>query len=132
MIVHADLTPDDDGFTTQQCKNNDCERFFKVAFGKGSENRLAFCPYCKFEGGFWTVEQLKYFHCVAANKKAPDPEVCDMPDETNGPENQFEFPCHGESIKHDDSRDSLYCIICGEKHQIRTKSKSKKTKKPKR
>jgi hypothetical protein len=129
MIVEAPLKPDSDGFTSQQCKSDGCEKYFKVTFSKGSKKKLTFCPYCKFQGGFWTIPQLRYLHCVAANQPIPPPEQCPMPQETNGPKHQYKYPCHTESIKHDDSQDYLYCIVCGERHRIRTKSKPKKTKK---
>jgi transcription elongation factor Elf1 len=114
MIVKAKLDPDGNGFTTQQCKNDGCEKYFKVKLGKGSKRGLVFCPYCNFQGGFWTIAQLKYFHSMAD----PSSGQSLMPKETNKLKKQFEFPCHKESIKHDDSQDYLFCIICGDEHQI--------------
>jgi hypothetical protein len=47
--------------------------------------------------------------------------------ETNGIKGRFKFPCHKETIKHDGSQDSLYCICCGENHDLVAKSNPQKT-----
>jgi hypothetical protein len=118
MIWTVSMKSDKDRYTTQQCKNDGCEREFKVAFNQGSAKPIAFCPYCgKNVSQYWTVEQMKYLDCMALNKLKDPKAPCAEPDESGGPSNQQPTSCadkHDEKIKHDgaDPKPS-FCIICG-------------------
>jgi hypothetical protein len=111
--VKCPLKPDRHGFISQTCP--DCKRRFKVAFGKGSKEELAYCPYCKCPAQHWTLRQDVYMHCVARNhRKAKDKRrPCSMPHEHNLPMKRFQFSCHGDEIKYRGLVKNLYCIICG-------------------
>jgi hypothetical protein len=110
-IVTADKIKDNDGFTTQHCKS--CERFFKVDFTGGSKDPIAHCPYCNYQGQFWTIDQMHYLDCWA-RLKGP----CTKPGE-NGPTNILATKCkgpgvHNEKVKHDGGNPPVTkCIICG-------------------
>ena len=58
---------DADGFLSQECPS--CEQRFKVVFGEGSEEPIAYCPYCGHNGqDCWhTQSQVDYIQAVAAN-----------------------------------------------------------------
>jgi hypothetical protein len=112
MIITVPLTPDADGFITQECKN--CEKQFKVAFGVHSKDAIAHCPYCNHEGQFWTADQIKYLNDMAAGVTPPP----DMPEEKKWPTQPYQFKCkngHKDRIKHKDNKwkYDLHCIICG-------------------
>jgi hypothetical protein len=115
MILTVTLTPDADGFTTQECKNDKCGKKFKVAFGIASKEAIAHCPYCNFEGQFWTVEQMQYLNCMAENHGVANP-PCKMPKETNMAMKIYQFKCengHKDRIKHQGAAKDFHCIICG-------------------
>jgi hypothetical protein len=133
---HVQLTPDGDRYNTQQCKNDGCERFFKVGFGKGSSNRpIEYCPYCGWEGGqFWTVDQMTYLDCMARNMIKVPNHTCQEPVE-NGPNIKVTTKCrylHTELIKHDGLTNQFYCIICGERARIEKPKQAKRAKTAKR
>ena len=116
---NVQLTPDKEGYTTQECK--DCNRKFKVAFGKGSSNKhVTYCPYCGWgDGQFWTCEQMTYLDCMAMNKIKKPNAPCQEPDENlpTLPKNKVTTKCkntsesHSEPIKHNGTLPK-YCIIC--------------------
>ena len=113
-IVTVQLDLDKDGYTSQTCPA--CMHSFKLKFGKkeGSDEPIAYCPYCKAQHQMWTPEQIKYLDCVAL-KGAPKCKAL-MPKEPDEPHKNHEFSCkHGDLIKHDESQDYLYCVIDGEK-----------------
>ncbi len=131
MIITVPLKPDTGGYTTQQCKKDGCEKKFKVKFGNGSNDSIAYCPYCGYQGQFWTVEQMQYLDCMALYKGNAPPGLCPMPQETNGPGNSHQYNCknkHKEKIKHEGPTMNFYCILCGEQEG----RKKKKSTRPKR
>ena len=112
-VVTADKIFDNEKYTTQQCKDDNCGRFFKVKFGEGSPDPIAHCPYCNYQGQFWTLEQMHYLDCWARLGG------CKTPDE-NGPNNKLDKKTckgagkHTETIKHDGKNPPVtHCIICG-------------------
>ncbi|HEV2946101.1 MAG TPA: hypothetical protein VGX70_01920 [Gemmataceae bacterium] len=115
MKIKVTLTPDKDGFITQQCKNNGCHKEFKVAFGHGSSETISYCPYCNYHGQFWTPEQMKYLDCMAEH---PDqPELCTEPVETAWANKEHQFKCnngHKDRIKYKGVKKDFFCIICGQ------------------
>jgi len=116
--VKCPLKPDRHGFVSQACP--DCKKSFKVAFGKGSNKELAYCPYCKCTAQHWTIRQEDYMHRVARNqRRAPSKRrPCSTPHEHNLPMKRFQFSCHGDEIKYRGSMKKLYCIVCGSQESI--------------
>jgi hypothetical protein len=117
-IVTAKLDPDPaDNYTTQLCKK--CNTNFKVDFtnAQGPKLPIAFCPYCGFQGQFWTLEQMLYLDRVASQYPAVPPPL--NPDPGVGLVNKHQFgKCskqHKDRIKYKGSQTDFFCIICGEK-----------------
>ena len=134
MIWKVSLKPDQDGYTTQHCKNDGCEKKFKVAFGRISDP-VAHCPYCGWHGQFWTHDQIRYLDCMAEHKFVDPQPSCTEPVENGGPSNEHEITCpdgHTEWIKHDGSKKRFFCIICGLGEEVKKKALAKKKGKAKR
>src|SRR5260370_12479252 len=112
MIWKVQLTPDPQGYTTQQCKMDGCEKEFKVVFDQGDP--IAHCPYCGYQGQFWTVEQIAYLDCMALNKlKKPKPSgPCIEPVEMNWPNKVHQFKCSGRThnIKYKGPKKRFYFV----------------------
>ena len=136
----VNLKTDSDGFLSQECPS--CLKIFKVVFEEGSEagKVLSFCPYCRHEGQncWWTQAQAKFFGDFALNTFV-GPKLDELeqrfkkgsggfldisvtsnrnrspvaPAEPADEMSQLEFTCCNETIKHDESSNALYCILCG-------------------
>jgi len=134
MILTIPLKPDKDGYTTQHCKKDGCEKKFKVAFSQIADP-IAHCPYCGWHGQFWTNEQMKYLDCMAEHKYTVPQPPCTEPSENGGPSNKHEIHCpdgHSEWIKHDGSKKRFICIICGLPEETKKNRPAKKKQKVKR
>jgi len=143
------LPTDIDGFLSQQCPT--CEQSFRVIFGEGSDEPIAFCPYCGFEGqNCWlTTEQERHIQDIVANTilkpelkkmesqlkqasgglmkieaKSNIKEASSPPIDADEPLELIDFPCCNETIKVE-RNDKLFCIICGEEKDVKM-SESKK------
>lgn len=138
--LSINLNTDSDGYINQECPY--CKKRFKVKPGSGSNRAISYCPYCGRNGKdcWWTQEQVDFMSGVlhteliepAFEKMAKDinrtagrgglvkmtmNEVRSpkppMPEESNNEMSMTTFKCCGETIKHEGSNHSLYCIICG-------------------
>ena len=143
--LNVSFSTDDDGFLSQQCPS--CERRFKVKFGEGSDQPIAFCPYCGHneQGCWWTQQQADYLAAKASDevvgpqieKMARDfnrrsrrddfvqvsmevkrSPVPEPPVEHNDEWPTCRFDCCGEIIKHEGKESTLHCIICGKEHNL--------------
>lgn len=132
--MRISLPTDSDGFLTQQCAS--CGQQFKVVFGEGSDQPLAYCPYCGFNGDAWlTRAQTEYAAAVANNvlvapalkkmgrdlkrstggfldMKTTVPKVPPPPIDVDREYAFIRFPCCNETIKAE-RHDALFCVICG-------------------
>jgi len=144
MEISFSLPTDSDGFLSQECPT--CKRRFKVVLGDGSDQPIAYCPYCPHHGAgcWWTREQADYWTSVAV-ETAMMPRLNQMakkfnsstgsglltvrmgvkqspkspqPIEHDSEMPMYVFECCGEKIKHDGNGDTLNCIICGSAHQV--------------
>lgn len=135
--LEVSFPTDADGFLSQECPS--CEQRFKVVFGQGSEEPIAYCPYCGYNGRecWHTQPQVEYMQAVAANVAlAPELKKLERqlkgmptsflkidvksnlpwppppPMETDEPFDILRFPCCNETIKAE-RHDHLSCVICG-------------------
>lgn len=140
---------DTDGFLSQECPS--CEQRFKVLLGQGSDEPIAYCPYCGHNGKdvWYTKEQVDYFQSVALSSlvrpelkkleqqiknaskglikfgtKVEIPEPQSPPMETDDAFDLIHFPCCNETIKVSPNC-QLFCVICGKEIDLKT-SESKK------
>lgn len=111
------LTPDEKGYTGRECPS--CERYFKVKFDTGLPTTFQMCPYCghKDDGNkFFTQDQIKYIHGVAANEVI-SPQVEKLKENMKSlkhfkPNNipcRFDIPKYKEEILETD----VICDNCG-------------------
>ena len=137
--INVNLAADDDGFVSQECPA--CERRFKIIPGEGSDQPIAFCPYCRHNGRdcWWTPEQAEYLSAIVG-AQVVGPELDRMardfnrgsasgfirmsvevtrpreplrPNEPNDAWPILHFACCNERIKHDGSEARVACVICG-------------------
>lgn len=138
--VELKLRTDSEGFLSQECPS--CETRFKVKLGEGSDQPIAFCPYCGHNGHdcWWTPEQAEYISATVGeemvgpmldeaardfNRRARSPrgpismsmEVSHGKPPRQPPEPEENWPrtkfeCCNETIRHQE-RETLHCIICG-------------------
>ena len=136
---------DSDGYISQECPV--CYKRFKVNFKKGSNKPLSFCPYCNYNGQncWFTQPQIEYIKNVVA-KEYISPELKKITQDFNRKTSkgspisssmkykpgsspiipkepqedwpQLLFECCGETIKHDQSMETLHCVICGREIKI--------------
>ena len=142
ITMKVRFNTDGDGFISQECPK--CERRFKVKFGEGSDQPLSVCPYCGYEGRkcWWTKEQADHM-AKAVIQETVEPGLEKMAKEVNRsarkggfitmsmdfkrsrkaippeePDDKWGttlFECCNETIRHDGSKSTLYCVICGTK-----------------
>lgn len=145
ITMNVQLKTDGDGFISQECPN--CEKRFKIRYGEGSDQPLSVCPYCGHEGRncWWTKEQVDYLGKVVIQETI-EPKLEKMAKEVNRntrkggfitmsmnfkrsrkaippeePEDNWGttlFDCCNETIRHDSSKSTLYCVICGIKQSV--------------
>jgi len=135
--VEVSFPTDADGFLSQECPS--CEQRFKVLLGEGSEEPIAYCPYCGHHGHqcWYTTEQVDYLQTVAISTTvAPElkrlerklksastgflkigmnvdiPKPGAPPMESDDPFDIVRFPCCNETVKVN-RISRLFCIICG-------------------
>ena len=143
--MQISFNKDSDGFISQECPS--CLKQFKVKLGEGSDQPLGHCPYCNHQGNdcWWTQPQADYIGS-SAREEFIDPALKDMAREINRsssknsfismkmdykpspksqrpdePENDwpmFEFQCCGETIKHNNDSQNIYCVICGKQYDV--------------
>jgi hypothetical protein len=121
MKVKCPITPDADGFLSQECPF--CNRVYKGSFRKGSRRLFRYCPYCGIEGqnAWYTVDQFRYLESVAAGHPGK------MPVETSESMARHRFTCHKDIIiKYRRSGKSLYCPVCGCRSALALKIRPKK------
>ncbi len=118
MRVKAALKPDANGYISQESAC--CNELFKVAFNKGSKEPIAHCPYCGLHTQSWTIEQMDYLDCVAANyHPSRRSKPCNKPVEREKNWEEFTFSdCCKDTIQYVGSPDKLYCIVCGNAHVV--------------
>lgn len=142
--MQISIPTDADGFLSQECPA--CSRRFRVRFGEGSVQPIAYCPYCGHQGMncWWTEEQAEYMAAVASGEVVA-PELRKMARRFNqqaggglfkmkmtvktspppsAPVEPVEvlpvaqFACCNERIKHDGRESTLHCVICGERSPV--------------
>ncbi len=142
MKMELSFPTDTDGFLSQECPS--CEHQFKVMFGKGSEEPVSYCPYCRHHGQncWFTNEQIEHAKRVAVdvvlgpelkrmerefnrsggllNIKTSTtlPDVGPSPIDADGNFDLFHYPCCGETVKAE-RREQLFCIICGKEMDLK-------------
>ena len=138
------FSTDSEGFLSQECPS--CKTRFKVRFGEGSDQPIAFCPYCDHNGKdcWWTPEQAEYMsatvgsevvgpeldkmarefnrktrgrnNLISMSMKVSHSEAPIQPDEPEEAWMKTRFQCCDETIKHQEG-EHLRCIICGSSSQ---------------
>lgn len=139
--ITVKLSTDSEGFLSQECPS--CERRFKVKLGEGSDQPIAYYPYCGHAGKscWWTPEQAAYLSAkvkadvigtrldamardfnrralgsrglLSISMKVNHSQVPSQPDEQDDHWPKASFECCNEVIKHEVHGEVLCCVICG-------------------